>query len=135
MTDHKNSAPKAFRRWHPETGKATNYDDLAKVPEGHLDHHPADPNHAKPAVEKPAKVAKPISAAVVKAVVDPNAMTRKEICVALDEGGIPYDKTADTDELAALLNEKVKAVLTEQGRAFDANAATKELLGLLSPTE
>jgi hypothetical protein len=127
-------------RWHPVTGEPTVYNNEAEVPAGHLDHHPDDPNHAKPAVEaaKPAAESKPARVKAEpkpKAEVDPNAMTRKEIRVALDEGGIEYDKTAETDVLAALLNEKVRAVLTEQGREFPENASTKELLGLLSPAE
>jgi hypothetical protein len=116
-------------RWHPETGEPALYDSLASVPEGHLDHHPHDPNFAKPT---PVKVEKPKAE---KVAADPNAMTRREIREALTEGNVEYDKTAETSVLAALLDEKVRAVLTEQGREFDANASTKELLGLLSPAE
>jgi hypothetical protein len=116
-----------YMRWHPETGEPAIYHSEADIPAGHLDHHPADPNHAKPAPVKPEKPAK----------VDPEygGMTRKEIRAALNDGGVAYDKSADTEELLKVLDDKVRAVLTEQGREFDPNASTKALLGLLSPAE
>lgn len=130
MTSHANAPKPSYMRWHPTTGEPTIFNDLAEIPEGHLDHHPNDPAHAASKATPAPKMAiaeKPKEPAL--------ALTRKEIRMALGEGGIAYDKNAPTKDLYDLLDKNLRAVLTEMEVPFDAAADAKTLLGLLPPGE
>lgn len=108
-------------RWHPVTGENQTFADEESAPEGWLDHHPADPAHAKPAEPVvPAEVLPPPE----------KPLTGKELVVALTEGGIVFDKNAKVAELDALLRDALVAALTKAAVPFDTDASTRALLTL-----
>lgn len=108
------------RYWNPENGdEHVVANSSADVPEGWMDHHPA--NHEKVMKEKAASAPKAAEL----------SMTRDEAKAALDEGGVPYAKNAGHKALLELLDGKLRESLKGADIAFPAEASTKELYELL----
>lgn len=96
-------------RWHPETGECKTFATAAEMPEGWLDCHPSS------LPEKPAD----------------QAMTRKEITAALNDGGISFKPTASTASLYDLLVDSLKTALVTAEIYFDsASTDARALMGL-----
>ena len=104
-------------RWNPETGEAQVFAKDADVPEGWLDHHPADPAYAAPDEEAASQNKTP----------KPKPMTKGELTAALKSGGIEFDNDAKVAELDALLHGKLREVLTARGAQIADTATTREL--------
>jgi len=103
-------------RWSP-AGEMKIFATAADVPANWTDYHPA-------------------SAPVRVTVTHPDVeMSRQELIVELERGGIPFKKNATTPALKLLLRLKACEVLREGGIEFDESAPIKSLLALLPALE
>lgn len=118
-------------KWHPNTGESQVFKAAQDVPEGWLDHHPADPDYEKEAVgaapKTPAKIA-------TGSFPEAPVMSRDEIKTALDAAEIPYAKNAKDATLYDILLTSLRQHLAAQNVAFTDDMNAKQLLALVPPS-
>ena len=121
---HKYSAFPSFV-WHPETGERKLCKSPEDVPEGYLDHHPANPLYTdeKASVKEPGPAKDPAPADEV------GGMSRAEIVAALKEGGVKFTPNTGTPKLAKILEAEVDNALSAMGHTLNNTRTLKEKYG------
>lgn len=116
-----------YTRWDPKTKARHIFKDDETAPANFLPCHPDDPD-----LEAKTKGAKPVAAPVAKGPEDlSGGMTKDEIIVALQQGGVEHTASENKAELCAKLIKALKETLTGNETEFAENATAKELLGLV----
>lgn len=120
-----------YTRWDPKTKARHVFNDDETAPKNFLPCHPDDPD-----LDFKVKMHEAVNAVAEPAPVIPEdmsgGMTKDQLIMALQQGGVDYAASDDKATLCQKLITALKEALTKQEVAFAENATAKELLALAS---